>query len=183
MADVLQRQSSNEPAPAAALPPQPHDPSPSGIIFRLTNVVSTASVGRRLDLKTIVLRARNAEYNPQRFTAVVMRIRDPKATVSIFSTGKLVCTGAKSVEQSHLALRKVPTLLYSYKDFKVKNIMATVDVQFALRLESLSNALSDFASYEPELFSGLFYRMRQPKLTLGLFVTGKIIVAGAKVYY
>lgn len=39
---------------------------------------------------------RNAEYNPSRFPAVVLRIRDPKTTALIFSKGKMVITGAKS---------------------------------------------------------------------------------------
>ena len=36
-----------------------------------------------------------------------MRIRDPKTTALIFSSGKMVCTGAKSEEHSKLAARKV----------------------------------------------------------------------------
>ena len=39
---------------------------------------------------------RNAEYNPSKFPAVVMRIREPKTTALIFSKGKMVITGAKS---------------------------------------------------------------------------------------
>jgi len=31
----------------------------------------------------------------QRFAAVIMRIRDPRTTALIFSSGKMVCTGAK----------------------------------------------------------------------------------------
>jgi len=49
-----------------------------------------------LDLKKIALKARNAEYNPKRFAAVIIRIRDPKTTALIFSSGKMVCTGAKN---------------------------------------------------------------------------------------
>lgn len=63
-----------------------------------------------MDLKQIALRARNAEYNPKfvlmlrsslldldfrRFAAVIMRIREPRTTALIFSSGKMVCTGAK----------------------------------------------------------------------------------------
>ena len=44
----------------------------------------TASSGCKLDLKTIALRARNAEYNPKRFAAVIMRIREPRTTALIF---------------------------------------------------------------------------------------------------
>lgn len=31
----------------------------------------------------------------QRFAAVIMRIREPRTTALIFSSGKMVCTGAK----------------------------------------------------------------------------------------
>jgi len=41
-------------------------------------------------LKTIALHARNAEYNPKRFAAVIMRIREPKTTALIFASGKMV---------------------------------------------------------------------------------------------
>ena len=59
------------------------------------NIVCTVNLVCRLDLKKIALHARNAEYNPKRFAAVIMRIRDPRTTALIFSSGKMVCTGAK----------------------------------------------------------------------------------------
>lgn len=59
-----------------------------------------------MDLKKIALHARNAEYNPKRFAAVIMRIRQPRTTALIFGSGKMVCTGAKSEEQAKLAARK-----------------------------------------------------------------------------
>ena len=70
------------------------------------NIVSTVNLGCKLDLKRIVMHARNAEYNPKRFAAVIMRIREPRTTALIFNSGKLVCTGAKSEEDSRLAVRK-----------------------------------------------------------------------------
>jgi transcription initiation factor TFIID TATA-box-binding protein len=68
--------------------------------------VSTVSLGCKLDLKKIALHARNAEYNPKRFAAVIMRIREPRTTALIVGSGKMVCTGAKSEEDSRLAARK-----------------------------------------------------------------------------
>ena len=62
-------------------------------LFR--NIVCTVNLGCKLDLKKIALHARNAEYNPKRFAAVIMRIREPRTTALIFSSGKMVCTGAK----------------------------------------------------------------------------------------
>lgn len=68
----------------------------SGIVPTLQNIVATVNLDCRLDLKTIALHARNAEYNPKRFAAVIMRIRQPKTTALIFASGKMVVTGAKS---------------------------------------------------------------------------------------
>ncbi|POS81681.1 TATA-box-binding protein, partial [Erysiphe pulchra] len=78
----------------------------SGVIPTLQNVVATVNLDCRLDLKTIALHARNAEYNPKRFAAAVMRIREPKTTALIFASGKMVVTGAKSEDDVKLASRK-----------------------------------------------------------------------------
>lgn len=68
------------------------------------NIVSTVNLGCKLDLKKIALHARNAEYNPKRFAAVIMRIREPRTTALIFSSGKMVCTGAKRCVGSPFSL-------------------------------------------------------------------------------
>ena len=76
------------------------------IVPQLQNIVSTVNLGCKLDLKKIALHGRNTEYNPKRFAAVIMRIREPRTTAFIYSSGKMVCTGAKSEEMSRLAARK-----------------------------------------------------------------------------
>ncbi|XBJ16111.1 hypothetical protein VPH35_007821 [Triticum aestivum] len=160
---------------------------PSGIVPVLQNIVSTVNLDCRLDLKQIALQARNAEYNPKRFAAVIMRIRDPKTTALIFASGKMVCTGAKSEEHSKLAARKYARIVQklgfpaTFKDFKIQNIVASCDVKFPIRLEGLAYSHGAFSSYEPELFPGLIYRMKQPKIVLLVFVSGKIVLTGAKV--
>nr|XP_057947175.1 TATA box-binding protein-like 2 [Doryrhamphus excisus] len=158
----------------------------SGIIPQLQNIVSTINLGCPLDLKFIALQARNAEYNPKRFAAVIMRIREPRTTALIFSSGKMVCTGAKSEEQSRLAARKyarvVQKLGFSarFLDFKIQNMVASCDVCFPIRLEGLVLTHQQFSSYEPELFPGLIYRMVKPRIVLLIFVSGKVVLTGAK---
>lgn len=72
----------------------------------LQNLVSTAELNQELDLKQIALKCRNAEYNPRRFAAVIMRMKDPQRTTAlIFKTGKMVITGAKSEQQSEDAAK------------------------------------------------------------------------------
>ncbi|KAL6772197.1 hypothetical protein ACKKBG_A29340 [Auxenochlorella protothecoides x Auxenochlorella symbiontica] len=159
---------------------------PSGIVPQLQNVVATVNLECKLDLKDIALRARNAEYNPKRFAAVIMRIREPKSTALIFASGKMVCTGAKSEQESRLAARKYARILQKlenpviFKEFKIQNMVGSCDVRFPIRLEGLASSHSVFCSYEPELFPGLIYRMVDPKIVLLIFVSGKVVLTGAK---
>ncbi|XP_038984884.1 TATA-box-binding protein 2-like isoform X3 [Phoenix dactylifera] len=135
---------------------------PSGIVPTLQNIVSTVNLGCKLDLKIIALQARNAEYNPK------------------------VCTGAKSEEQSKLAARKYARVVQKvgfqaqFMDFKVQNVVASCDVKFPIRLERLALHHNAFCSFEPEIFPGLIYRMKDPKIVLLIFVSGKIVLTGAK---
>jgi transcription initiation factor TFIID TATA-box-binding protein len=79
------------------------------LIFR--NIVSTVNLECPLNLKDIALQARNAEYNPRRFAAVVMRLRKPKTTALVFASGKMVCTGAKTENESRIAARKYARII------------------------------------------------------------------------
>ena len=145
--------------------PAVHQPTENNIIPQLQNIVSTVNMGVKLDLKKIALHARNAEFNPKRFAAVIMRIREPRTTALIFSSGKMVCTGAKSEEDSRLAARKYARIVQKlgfptkFKDFKILNMVGSCDVKFPIWLEGLVLTHSQFSSYEPELFPGLIYRL------------------------
>ncbi|VDO12984.1 unnamed protein product [Brugia timori] len=174
-------------------------PSPA-----LQNIVSTVNLGESLklgkiskfskisitgvplDLKKIALHARNAEYNPKRFAAVIMRIREPRTTALIFSSGKMVCTGAKSEESSRLAARKYARIVQKlgfnakFTEFKVQNMVGSCDVRFPIQLEGLCLTHTQFSTYEPELFPGLIYRMVKPRVVLLIFVSGKVVITGAK---
>ncbi|KAK4359535.1 hypothetical protein RND71_021764 [Anisodus tanguticus] len=89
-------------------------------LFTARNIVSTVNLDCKFDLEAIALQARNAEYNPKRFRAVIMRIREPKTTALIFTSGKMVYTGAKS-ERSKMAARKIKTWeegLPSYRELR-----------------------------------------------------------------
>lgn len=71
-------------------------------------------------------------------------------------------------------------LQIKFKEFKIQNLVATVDLRFPIRLENLNQMHGQFSSYEPELFPGLIYRMVKPRVVLLIFVNGKIVFTGAK---
>ncbi|XP_055372162.1 uncharacterized protein LOC129606083 [Condylostylus longicornis] len=191
----MQERSSNEVinnihqtmGPATPMTPMTPSSVDSGIVPQLQNIVSTVNLSCKLDLKKIALHARNAEYNPKRFAAVIMRIREPRTTALIFSSGKMVCTGAKSEDDSRLAARKYARIIQKlgfsakFLDFKIQNMVGSCDVKFPIRLEGLVLTHATFSSYEPELFPGLIYRMVKPRIVLLIFVSGKVVLTGAKV--
>ena len=153
---------------------------------KLQNIVSTSNLKCILDLREIALKAKNAEYNPRRFAAVIMRIKEPKTTALIFSSGKIVCTGARTEEESRQASRIYAKIILKlgfpvrFTEFTVQNIVASCDVKFPIRLEGLANTYLKFCSYEPEMFPGLIFHMLEPKIVLLIFVSGKIVLTGAK---
>ncbi|CAI9770057.1 unnamed protein product [Fraxinus pennsylvanica] len=171
-----------------AMEPMDFDKHPSGIVPIIQNIVSSVNLDCKLNLREIAQKARNTEYNPNRFTAVMMRIKEPKTTALIFASGKMICTGAKTEQQSKLAAKKYARIIKKlgfpakFKNFKIQNIVGSCDVKFGIRLELLAVSTHGvFASYEPELFPGLIYRMKSPKTVLLVFASGKIVIAGAKV--
>lgn len=173
--------------PATPMTPMTPGSTDPNILPQLQNIVSTVNLNCKLDLKHIAQHARNAEYNPKRFAAVIMRIREPRTTALIFSSGKMVCTGAKSEDDSRLAARKYARIIQKlgftamFLDFKIQNMVGSCDVKFPIRLEGLVLTHSKFSSYEPELFPGLIYRMVKPRIVLLIFVSGKVVLTGAKV--
>ncbi|KAF8764012.1 uncharacterized protein LOC129965437 [Argiope bruennichi] len=175
--------------PSISIPQFPNPvipPSDSGIIPKVHNVVSSVDLGCKLDLLKIALRLRNAEYNPRRFHAVIMRILDPKTAALIFRSGKIVITGARSEAAAHLAARKYARLIQKlgfdvkFIDFKIQNMVASCDVKFPIQIEDLYSKHCQFCSYEPELFPGLIYRLVKPRVVVLIFVSGKIVLTGGK---
>ena len=116
-----------------------------------------------------------------------MRLREPRATALVFASGKLVITGTKSSHNSSLATKKIAYILErvgfqpaSFINFKMQNIVGTVDVGFPIRLEGVAFGHPTFSSYEPELFPGLIYRLVQPRVVFLIFVSGKVVITGAR---
>lgn len=154
---------------------------------KLQNIVSTANLNCKLDLREIALNTRNCEYKPKRFAAAIMRIREPKTTALIFASGKMVCTGAKSEEMSETAakqyaknIKKVGNKEVRLTDFMIQNIVGSHDVGFQIKLETLLNNFLTRSKYDPEFFPGLIFKMEQPKVVLLIFSSGKIVLTGAK---
>ena len=155
-------------------------------IPQIQNIDSTINLDCKLDLKIIAMQARNTEYNPKRFVAVIMRIRKRRTTALLFHSGNMVCTGAKDEDESRIAARKfgriIQKLGFSVKftNFKIQNMVGSCNLHFKIALKNLFNENILSAHYEPELFLGLMYHIKKPKIIVLVFSCGKIVITGAK---
>ena len=88
-------------------------------IISIENVVASATVDQKMDLNDITKRFPDVEYHPDQFPGLVFRLKSPKTATLIFSSGKMVCTGAKSEQMSKNAVKIVVEKLRKGK-IKVK---------------------------------------------------------------
>ncbi len=155
----------------------------------IQNIVATTSICRSLDLVSILKALdEGAVYEPETFPGLVYHLKDPKTASLIFSSGKLVCTGAKSVADVKRAIGIVVERLVKAgfevdesPDILVQNIVATSDLHTQINLTKLAIAMGmENVEYEPEVFPGLVYRVRDPKVVALLFCSGKVVCTGAK---
>ncbi len=155
-------------------------------LISIENVVVTATIDQRLDLKDITKKFPEIEWNPDQFPGAVFRLKNPKTGTLLFSTGKMVCTGSKSEE---MARRAVKTVVQKLRKGKIKikkeatvtvqNIVASINLGGRIHLEQAARTLPR-SMYEPEQFPGLIHRMLDPKTVILIFSTGKLVCTGGK---
>ncbi|HWQ47947.1 MAG TPA: TATA-box-binding protein [Methanosarcina sp.] len=157
---------------------------------KLENVVASTTLAEDFDLEKMMESGlEGAEYNKTKFPGLVYRIENPKAAFLIFTSGKVVCTGAKSIENAHAA---IITLANTLKDkgfdkidpepeAHVQNIVASADLKTTLNLNTIAIAFGlENVEYEPEVFPGLIYRVEAPKVVVLVFSSGKLVITGGK---
>jgi len=153
--------------------------------IRIENVVSSATLHQKIDLNAVVKGNPLVEYRPEKFPGLVFRLKKPKTAILIFSTGKMVCTGAKSEKESKKAVMKVirelkksGIIIIGKAEIKVVNMVASANLLGRIELEDCAYSLGR-TMYEPEQFPGLIYRMDEPKVVILLFASGKLVCTGA----
>ena len=153
---------------------------------KVENIVSGITLDEKIDLKKFASMASGLEYNPEKFPGVVFRIKKPKVAMLIFSSGKVICTGARSREDIDEAVKKLLAKLKeagieikSKPKVEVQNIVASADLGFEVNLDMLAMECEN-TEYEPEQFPGLVFSLDEPKTVMLIFKSGRMIITGAK---
>ena len=156
--------------------------------LKIENIVASAKVAKELDLQMINEKIKDAEYNKKRFPGVVLRMQNPKIAALVFGSGKVVLTGAKSIDSHSKGLEILGDKLRELKldipkdlEYKVQNIVTSADLGTPINLNKIAVGFNlERIEYEPEQFPGLVYRLDEPKVVVLLFGSGKLIITGGK---
>jgi len=154
--------------------------------YKIQNIVATTSLGKPIPLIKLARTQPNTEYNPKTFPGLVLRVKEPKSAVLVFSSGNLVCTGTKSIAQVKQVieavikqLRKINVKITIVPKITVQNIVASGTINLKLNLNFLALEMEN-TEYEPEQFPGLVYKLIEPNATFLLFSNGKLVCTGTK---
>ena len=156
--------------------------------IQVQNIVASVVTNESFDLNMISNDLEGAKYSPEKFPGLIYKLKDPKAAILVFASGKLVVTGAKTVEKVYEAvdiLRKnledIGVKVKADPKISIQNIVATSDLHEEVNLSLVATTLGlESVEYEPEQFPGLVYRVREPKAVALIFKTGKVVCTGTK---
>jgi transcription initiation factor TFIID TATA-box-binding protein len=142
-------------------------------------------IAEKIDLVKLTRKLNDAEYFPERFPGLIFRQENPRSTFLIFSTGKMVITGLELVNDAKIVVKKLFKKLkkcgikITEPEIKIQNIVASGDLHCLIDLNQ-AVLLMEYIMYEPEVFPGLIYNMKDPRAVFLLFSTGKYVCTGVK---
>ncbi|MGA2104560.1 TATA-box-binding protein [Methanoregula sp.] len=156
--------------------------------LKIENIVASGVIADSIDLVALSEKVKNCELNKKRFPGAVYRIADPKMASLIFSSGKIVLTGGRSIKAVMDGLSVITTSLNeagieTLKEPRVAitNMVCSYDLGKYINLNKVVVTLNvENIEYEPEQFPGLVYRIRDPKVVVLIFSSGKLILTGGK---
>ena len=152
------------------------------------NVVASTSIGQEVNLEALADDLEEVNFDPENFPGLVYRTQNPKAASLIFRSGKIVCTGASSVQdvedgitQTFNTLRDLGLEVPNNPEFTIQNIVTSGDLGERLNLNAIAIGFGlENVEYEPEQFPGLVYRSDELDVVSLLFGSGKMVITGAK---
>ncbi len=156
--------------------------------LKIENIVASGAIAESIDLVEFSSKVKGCELNKKRFPGAVYRIADPKIAALIFSSGKVVLTGIRNPKALADGLA---IIIKSLKEAGIKplkepkvaitNMVCSYDLGRYINLNKVVVTLNvENIEYEPEQFPGLVYRVKDPRIVVLIFSSGKIILTGGK---
>jgi len=152
---------------------------------KVVNVVASTKADRQIDIELLATKMPHTVYEPENFPGLIYRRCDPKVSIIVFSTGKIVSIGSMSEKTAKESIIVTISEIMSIQGEKItvkrittENVVAISSIGCEIDLEKAVNC-GIKAIYEPKKFPGVIYRVRNNLVAL-IFKSGKIISVGSK---
>lgn len=135
-----------------------------------------------MDLEAVAKALPEARRQSRKFPGLVYKFARPAATVLIFNSGRIICTGSRSEEEANAAIQKLVETLRAKglnvvdPETKVENVVVSTNMGRGLNIEELAKRFP--ISYQPERFPGA--SLKQGDKTFLLFSSGRVVCVGSK---
>jgi transcription initiation factor TFIID TATA-box-binding protein len=158
------------------------------VTWEVSNIVGVATLAESLNLEKLRLAIPSADYDPEIFPGMTIRLEKPRIHALLFKSGKARLTGAKREEDIHSAsralwrqLRELREPVLERPSSVIVNVVITFKLPTKIDLERLARSLVESRSeYEPEQFPGLVLRDFHGDCVGLIFGSGKGVLAGLK---
>jgi len=151
----------------------------------VVNVIASTKADRQINLEMLTAKMPQVVYEPEIWPGLIYRRLDPKATIIMFSTGKIVSIGSRSEETARESIIKTISEIASIEGENItvekiitENVVAISDIGCKIDIEKALDC-GIKAIYEPEQFPGVIYRVKDNATAL-IFKSGNIISVGSK---
>jgi transcription initiation factor TFIID TATA-box-binding protein len=153
--------------------------------LNVVNLLATSRFAEYIDLDHFSIET-GLDFDPDRFPGMTYKIATPKVCALIFRSGRIVITGAKTVNDIETALDityqsliENGCVLWNAYEYSLGNVVVTHDLGRELNLAHLTLALPMARTeWEPEQFPGLIYRLGGLSAVCLVFSSGKCVITG-----
>jgi transcription initiation factor TFIID TATA-box-binding protein len=155
--------------------------------IKIENIIAFVELVDDLDIDKLSENSPEFILNRNEFPGLTLKLDELKTCILILQIGKIICTGAKNIENAEKSLNIVINKLKEKKikikirqKIKIQNVIVSSDFKKELNLSLISKSfLLENISYEPDSFPGLIYKINEIGGVILLFSSGKIVCTGA----
>lgn len=168
------------------------------ISYELCNIVFSGTVNAMIEIDEFMRANPDAEYHPHNFPGIVIKLDEPPSSILLFKTGRFVSVGLRELADiskiKHILHDRIEKSGVSIDEeaieAEVKNIVLTTALPYdgdkLVDLNMLGLMLNS-CMYEPEVFPGLIYKLREnpdgtgeQKAVFLIFSSKKVVCVGIR---
>lgn len=158
---------------------------PQGVEIEVVNVIVSTRLDQSIDIEKMAVTLKRAEYEPEVFPGLIYRRSDPKATIIMFSSGKITSIGTKSERDGKLAIDKTVSELSNYFPRKptygpitTANLVAVGRFPSGIDMHKVLMTIVPI-DYQPRKYPGAIHKV-SPHSSILIYSTGRVIYSGAR---